>query len=127
MVMNFTVYARNVIFFFCKQKTKNKNKNKTKSKKKKKKKNCEIPIFRAFLVKNSILHCKLVIWAKSTIVRCHCDAIYGMFILCWYAWEEETHSYTMVPGKYTSGVYFSSSQEGCWLDMLQKIAWLDEG
>ena len=37
----------------------------------------------------------------------------------WYVFKEETHSYTMVPNKYTSGVHFSSSQG--------KIAWLDKG
>ena len=42
-----------------------------------------------------------------------------MFVLFWYVWQEETHSYTMVPNKHTTGVHFSSSQG--------KIAWLDEG
>ena len=38
----------------------------------------------------------------------------------------------MVPNKYTSGIYFQVHR-GCnnppppWLDVLQKIAWLDEG
>ena len=49
----------------------------------------------------------------------HCDVIHGMLVLFWNVWKEETHySYTMVPNKHTSGVYFSSSQG--------KIAWLSQ-
>ena len=54
-----------------------------------------------------------------------------MFVLFWYALKEETHSYTTVQNKHTLGVYFSSlyglQQPPSWLDMLRKIAWLDEG
>ena len=37
----------------------------------------------------------------------------GVFVLVWYVWTEETHSFAVEPNKHTAGVYFSS-----WLDVL---------
>ena len=94
MVLNLTVYVRNIISFFYKQKPK------------------EIPIFRTFLAKNSILAYMSLKIAKlsklgnyDVIVRSYTGYLY----IFWYVWKAETHSYTMVPNKHISCIYFSSS------------------
>ena len=106
MVLNITVglYVRNFIFFFYKQKTR-----------------WNSDLWNIFWRKTQfrpIFYCKSVVWAKSTIMTSLWRHTW-VVCTCWgYVWKEETHSYTMVPNKHTSGVHFSSSQG--------KIAWLDE-
>ena len=92
MVLHLTVYVRNVISFFCKQKTQWNS--------------------RTFLAKNLILAYisqKIGNFGKT----CNYDAFVmsytGYLYFFWYVRKEETHSYTLVPNKHTSGVYFSSS------------------
>ena len=86
-------------------------------------------VFRTFLAKNSILaYISLKIGNLGKIGNY--DVIHGMFVLFWCVWKEVTHSYTMVPNKHTSGIFFFKFIGGCnppWLDVLQKIAWLDNG
>ena len=82
----------------------------------------EVPIFRTFLVKIQfwrIFHCKSANLCKIDNYDVIVTSCMGCLYLFWYVWKKETHSYTIVSNKYTSGVYFSSSQG--------KIAWLDEG
>ena len=64
----------------------------------------EIPIFRSFLEKNWPIFLYYTVnqqFGQSLQLLRHCDVIHGMFVLFWYVWKEETHSYTMVSNKYT--------------------------
>ena len=79
-----------------------------------KNKNGEIPIFKTFLAKK--LHFGLYFtvnrqFGQNRRIWRHYDVTHGMFVFFRYVWKEETHdSYTMVPNKHTSGVYFSEGK-----------------
>ena len=78
MVLNLTVYVRIIISLF----------NSTKPD--------EILVFRIFLTKNHILADiteNRQIGQNRQILR-HCDAMHGIFVLFWYVWKEEIHSYS---------------------------------
>ena len=94
MILSLTVYLRNIISSFI---------SKTPS---------EIPIFGTFLAKILILayiSLKIIKLGKIGIYDVIVSLYTGYLYFFWYVWKEETHSYTMVPNKHTSGVYFSGS------------------
>ena len=91
MVLNLTVYVRNVISFFYKQKTR-----------------WNSDIYNFFWRKIQfcpIFHWKLAIWTKSAIMTSVWRHTRDVCILL-YIWKEGPHKHTMVPRKHTSGVYF---------------------
>ena len=80
------------------------------------KKSGEILIFRTFLAKNSILaYISLKIAKLGKIGNYYVIVMSYVWYLyfIWYVWKEKTHSYTMVPNKHTSGVYFFKFMGGC--------------
>ena len=75
----------------------------------------EFPVFRIFMAKNSCFGLYFTVnqqFGPNRQLRRHCDVIHGIFVLFWYVWKEETHTYTMVPKKYTSGVFFLKVNRG---------------
>ena len=52
-------------------------------------KNSEKPWFWRFLV--------IFVFLTWRHLWCHCDVIQGMFVLFWYQWTREGHSYPLVP------------------------------
>ena len=55
------------------------------------------------------------------------DVIHEMFVLFWYVWKEEIHIYTnqiSIPQAFIFQIHRGVATTP-WLDVLQKIAWLD--
>ena len=90
------------------------------------KKTGEIPIFRTFLAKKSILayiSLKIDIFRSAMFYNVIVTSWIDWFSWFWYQWKEETLSYIMIPNNYTLGVSISSSQGGgnhSRKDVLQK-------
>ena len=73
----------------------------------------EIPIFRTFLAKFSILayiSLKIGYFELGHDYDVTVTSYLGCWYLFWYVWKEETPSYTMVPIRCILGVSFSSSK-----------------